>query len=101
MKLQMHSIHFDADQKLLQFIQKKADKLETYYDQIIDGEVFLRLDKNDRSENKIVEVKLNVPGKQLFAKNQSDSFEAAADEAIEGLRRQIKKHKEKLILAKQ
>lgn len=101
MKLQMHSIHFDADQKLLQFIQKKADKLVTYYDQIIDGEVFLRLDKNDRSENKIVEIKLNVPGKQLFAKNQSDSFEAAADEAIEGLRRQIKKHKEKLILSKQ
>lgn len=101
MKLQMHSIHFDADQKLLNFIQKKADKLDTYYDQIIDGEVFLRLDKNDRSENKIVEVKLNVPGKQLFAKNQSDSFEAATDEAVEGLRRQIKKHKEKLILAKQ
>jgi len=101
MKLQMHSIHFDADQKLLNFIQKKADKLDTYYDQIIDGEVFLRLDKNDRSENKIVEIKLNVPGKQLFAKNQSDSFEAATDEAIEGLRRQIKKHKEKLILAKQ
>ncbi|WP_209329533.1 ribosome hibernation-promoting factor, HPF/YfiA family [Lunatimonas salinarum] len=101
MKLQMHSIHFDADQKLINFIQKKADKLDTYYDQIIDGEVFLRLDKNDRSENKIVEIKLNVPGKQLFAKNQNDSFEAAADEAIEGLRRQIKKHKEKLILAKQ
>jgi putative sigma-54 modulation protein len=101
MKLQMHSIHFDADQKLINFIQKKADKLDTYYDQIIDGEVFMRLDKNDKSENKIVEVKLNVPGKQLFAKNQSDSFEAAADEAIEGLRRQIKKHKEKLVLAKQ
>nr|MBI1230252.1 ribosome-associated translation inhibitor RaiA [Cytophagales bacterium] len=101
MKLQMHSIHFDADQKLINFIQKKADKLDTYYDQIIDGEVFMRLDKNDKSENKIVEVKLNVPGKQLFAKNRSDSFEAAADEAIEGLRRQIKKHKEKLVLAKQ
>lgn len=101
MKLQMHSIHFDADQKLITFIQKKADKLDTYYDQIIDGEVFMRLDKNDKSENKIVEVKLNVPGKQLFAKNQSDSFEAAADEAIEGLRRQIKKYKEKLVLAKQ
>ena len=97
----MHSIHFDADQKLITFIQKKADKLDTYYDQIIDGEVFMRLDKNDRSENKIVEVKLNVPGKQLFAKNQSDSFEAAADDAIEGLRRQIKKYKEKLVLAKQ
>ncbi|WP_158859029.1 ribosome hibernation-promoting factor, HPF/YfiA family [Lunatibacter salilacus] len=101
MKLQMHSIHFDADQKLINFIQKKADKLDTYYDQIIDGEVFMRLDKNNKSENKIVELKLNVPGKQLFAKNQSDSFEAAADEAVEGLRRQIKKHKEKVVLAKQ
>jgi len=101
MKLQMHSIHFVADQKLINFIQKKSDKLDTYFDQIIDGEVFMRLDKNDKSENKIVEIKLNVPGKQFFAKNQNDSFEAAADDSIEALRRQIKKHKEKLVLAKQ
>ncbi|EPR67278.1 HPF/RaiA family ribosome-associated protein [Cyclobacterium qasimii] len=101
MKLQMHSIHFVADQKLINFIQKKSDKLDTYYDQIIDGEVFMRLDKNDKSENKIVEIKLNVPGKQFFAKSQNDSFEAAADDSIEALRRQIKKHKEKLVLAKQ
>ena len=46
MKLQMHSIHFDADQKLIDFIQKKADKLDTFFDSIMDGEVFLRLDKN-------------------------------------------------------
>lgn len=101
MKLQMHSIHFDADRKLIDFIQKKADKLDTYYDQIIDGEVFMRIDKNDNNSNKIVEIKLNVPGKQFFAKNQADSFEAAADEAVEGLRRQIKKHKEKLVLSRQ
>jgi len=101
MKLQMQSIHFVADQKLIDFIQKKTDKLETYYDQIIDGEVILRLDKNDRSENKIVEIKLNVPGKQLFAKHQAESFESASDEVIEGLRRQIKKFKEKVVLAKQ
>lgn len=101
MKLQMHSIHFDADRKLIDFIQKKADKLETYYDRIIDGEVFMRLDKNDNNANKIVEIKLNVPGKQFFAKNQSDSFEGAADEAIEGLRRQIKKYKEKVVLVRQ
>ncbi|WP_143962540.1 ribosome hibernation-promoting factor, HPF/YfiA family [Litoribacter populi] len=101
MKLQMHSIHFDADQKLINFIQKKADKLDTYYDRIIDGEVFMKLDKNDRSENKVVEIKMNVPGKQLFSKTQNGSFEAAADEAIEQLRRQLKKHKEKSLLAKQ
>lgn len=101
MKLQMHSIHFDADYKLTDFIQRKADKLDTFYDRIIDGEVFMRLDKNEKNANKIIEIKLNVPGKQLFAKNQSDSFEGAADEAVEGLRRQIKKFKEKVVLANQ
>ena len=101
MKLQMQSIHFVADQKLIDFIQKKTDKLDTYSDQIIDGEVIMRLDKNDRSENKIVEIKLNVPNKQLFAKHQAESFESATDEVIEGLRRQIKKYKQKAVLAKQ
>jgi len=100
MKLQMHSIHFDADQKLLDFIQKKTDKLETFYDRVIDGEVFLKLDNNDVNQNKIVEIKLNAPGSQLFAKGQNSSFEAAADLAVEALRRQIKKLKEKQ-LAKQ
>ena len=92
----MHSLHFTADQKLLDFIQKKADKLETFFDRILDGEVFLKLDKGDHSkENKMVEIKLNIPGNTLFAKERAASFEAAADSAIEALRRQLKKHKEK------
>ena len=95
MRLQMHSIHFDADQKLLEFIQKKADKLDTFYDRIVDGEVFLKLDKNETNENKVVEIKLNIPGQQLFAKEHSGSFEAATDLVVEALRRQLKKHKEK------
>ena len=95
MKLQMHSIHFDADQKLVNFIQKKTDKLETFYDRIIDGEVFMRLDKGEARDNKVIEIKVNIPGSQLFAKEQSSSFEAAADEAVEALRRQLRKHKTK------
>jgi putative sigma-54 modulation protein len=95
MKLQVHSIRFDADNKLLDFIQKRVDKLETFYDRFIDGEIFLRLDKDNQNENKIVEIKLNIPGGQLFAKERKDSFEAATDDAAESLRRQIKKHKEK------
>jgi putative sigma-54 modulation protein len=79
---------------LLDFIQKKTDKLNTFYDRIIDGEVFMRLEKND-VENKVVEIKLNIPGSQLFAKEQSKSFEAATDLAVEALRRQLKKFKEK------
>lgn len=96
MKLQMHSIHFDADQKLVDFIQKKTDKLETFYDRIIDGEVYMRLDKSDARDNKVIEIKVNIPGNQLFAKEKSVSFEAAADDAVEALRRQLKKHKEKV-----
>lgn len=96
MKLQMHSIHFDADSKLLDFIQRKVDKLETYYDRIIDGEVFLRVENDDHQENKMVEIKLNSPGTQFFAKEQARSFEAGTDAAVEALRRQLKKHKEKL-----
>lgn len=96
MKLQIHSIHFHASDQLTDFIQQKADKLETFYDRILDGEVFLRLDKGSHArENKVVEIKLNIPGTTLFAKEIGTSFEAAADEAIEGLRRQLRKHKTK------
>jgi len=95
MKLQMHSIRFNADVKLLNFIQRKADKLDTFFDKIINGEVFLRLDKDVQNENKIVEIKLNIPGGQLFAKEKSKSFEAATDLAVQALVKQIKKYKEK------
>ncbi|CAN5146173.1 ribosome-associated translation inhibitor RaiA [soil metagenome] len=95
MKLQMHSVHFDADKKLIDFIQKKVDKLETFYDRIIEGEVYLRLINGGNNENKVVEIKLFLPGTSLFAKEQARSFEAAADMTVEALRRQIKKTKQK------
>jgi putative sigma-54 modulation protein len=94
MKLQVHSIHFDADSKLVDFIQKKVDKLETFYDRVVDGEVFLRLN-NEGVDNKTVEIKVRVPGTQLFAKEHARSFEAATDLATEALRNQIRKFKEK------
>ena len=96
MKLQMHSIHFDADQKLVNFIQKKADKLDTFFDRIVDGEVIMRVEKDEARDNKVIEIKINIPGAQLFAKKQAKSFEAGTDEAVESLRRQLKKKKEKL-----
>jgi putative sigma-54 modulation protein len=95
MKLQVHSIHFDADVKLIDFIQKKVDKLETYYDRLVDGEVFLRLN-NEGTDNKTVEIKLNVPGTQLFAIEKARTFEAAADQATEALKNQLKKFKTKV-----
>ena len=96
MKVQVQSVHFDADVKLIDFIQKKLDKLETFYDRAIDAEVILRLN-NEGVENKTVEIKLNIPGDQLFAEKSNGSFEAATDHCTEALRRQIRKHKDKMM----
>ena len=95
MKLQMHSIHFEADTQLNDFIQQKVDKLETFYDRMVDGEVFLRLN-NEGIENKTVEIKLRLPGNQLFAIEKAKSFEAATDLAADALRMQLKKFKTKV-----
>lgn len=95
MKLQVHSIHFDADNKLINFIQRKLDKLDTFYSRLVDGEVFLRLN-NEGIENKTVEIKLRVPGNQLFAVEKARSFEEATDLAADALRMQLKKFKTKI-----
>jgi putative sigma-54 modulation protein len=95
MKLQVHSIHFDADIKLIDFIQKKLDKLETFYDRLVDGEVFLRLN-NEGIANKTVEIKVRVPGNQLFAIEKARSFEAATDLAADALRIQLTRFKNKV-----
>ena len=95
MKITVQSIHFTADHKLLDFIQKKVDKLDQFFDQIISGEVYLKLENVDDEANKISEIKLIVPGGTMFAKEQCKSFEEATDLAIESLRKQITKHKDK------
>jgi putative sigma-54 modulation protein len=95
MRLQVHSIHFDADRKLIEFIRQRVDKLHTFYDRLVGGEVYLRLN-NEGIENKTVEIKLSVPGRKLFAKEHARSFEAAANLATEALRNQLKKFKTKI-----
>ncbi len=95
MKLQMQSIHFDADKKLTDYIQEKVDKLETFYDRIVDGEVIMKVEKDDQNQNKTIEFKINIPGEQLFVKQKDRTFEAATDQAIEALKRQIKRYKQK------
>ena len=79
MDTQMHAVHFKADQKLLTFIQEKLNKLEQYSDQIVSAEVFLRLESDRDKENKIVEVKINVPGVDFLVKKQCKSFEEAIE----------------------
>lgn len=96
MKINIQSVHFDADKKLLDFIELKIGKLSSHYDNIIESEVTLRLDKATNNENKIAEVRLNVRGNDLFAKKQCKTFEEATDLCVEALKTQVEKHKEKM-----
>ncbi len=96
MKVTVQAIHFTADSKLVDFIQKKANKLDQFYDQIISAEVYLKLEKVEDEANKISEIKLLIPGNQLFAKEKCKTFEEATDLALESLRKQLEKHKQKI-----
>jgi len=92
----VQSIHFDADRKLLDLIEKKARKLETFFDRVISCEVYLRLQKADDAANKIAEIKLSLPGNTLFAKEQCHTFEEATDLAVESMSKQLKKHNRRI-----
>lgn len=96
MQVNIQSIHFNADKKLLDFIQEKVDKLGHYYDGVMGGEVFLRLEKSKNTQNKIAEIKIQTRTGELFAKRQCKSFEEAVTESADALRNQVKKHKEKV-----
>lgn len=96
MKVNIQSVHFDADRKLLDFIESKLTKLSGHYDRIIESDVTLRLDKASNNENKIAEIRLHVPGNDLYAKRQCKSFEEATDLSVEALRTQLVRHKEKI-----
>lgn len=95
MEIKIHSLRFDADVKLLDFVENKVGKLGHFYDQILGAEVTLKLDKSTNSENKVADIKISIPGNHLFSKKQAKSFEEATDLATEALRRQLKKNKEK------
>jgi putative sigma-54 modulation protein len=96
MKINTQSVHFDADKKLLTFVDEKVNKLSTYYENIVAADVILRLDKSNTNSNKIAEIKLHVKGVDLFAKKQCESFEEAVDSAVDAIKIQIKKYKEKV-----
>jgi putative sigma-54 modulation protein len=96
MNVNIQSVHFDADKKLLNFINEKIGKLSTFHDAIIGTHVILKLDKSSSTDNKVAEIKLHIPGSDLFAKRQCTTFEEATDTALEALKRQLKKRKEKV-----
>jgi len=96
MNITIQTVHFDASERLENFIQQKVGKLDQFSEDIIKAIVTLRLDKSETTENKLAEIELDLPGNALFAKKQSKSFEEAVDLTCEALRKQLVKRKEKL-----
>lgn len=97
MEVKINSVHFNADQKLQEFATKKVKKLETFFDGIIKAEVTLKVTKPETAKNKIAELKLSIPVMEnLFAKKQADTFEEATDLAVDAVKKQLGKYKEKL-----
>lgn len=96
MKVFTQSVNFTADRKLLNYIEKKVGGLEKFHDKIVDVEVFLKVQKTSEKENKITEVKINIPGSELMVKKQCKTFEEGVSVGVESLKRQLQKSKEKL-----
>jgi putative sigma-54 modulation protein len=97
MEVKINSVHFTADQKLVDFVNKKVSKLDTFFDGIINVEVTMKVLKPETANNKVSELKISIPANgYLFAKKQADTFEEATDLAIDAIRKQLDKYKEKL-----
>jgi putative sigma-54 modulation protein len=97
MNVKIHSIHFNTDEKLEQFINEKLQKIEKFGNRITDVQVILKLDHNKGSvKDKIAEIRLQLPGKTLYSEENSKSFEESVEMATDSIVRQIKKHKEKI-----
>ncbi|MBD0283874.1 MAG: HPF/RaiA family ribosome-associated protein [Bacteroidota bacterium] len=96
MNVHIQTVHFDADQKLLNHVKEKVEKLKQFHDRIIKVDVFLKLDNVVHTiKDKIAEIRVHVPRSDFFVKSTSKSFEASFDEAFEAVVNQIKRKKEK------
>ena len=96
MKVNVHAVNFTVDKKLVDFVQERMDRLEKFYDKVVSSDVFLKVEKTSDKENKIVEMKINVPGDDFLVKKQCKTFEEATEQAAESIERLLVKRKEKL-----
>jgi putative sigma-54 modulation protein len=95
MNIKIDSVHFDADKKLIAFIERKVGKLVKKEPAIINTNVILKLDNSTGRDNKIAEIKMKVPSDEFFAKKQSKSFEESIDLTIQAIEKQLDKYKDK------
>lgn len=97
MKISVKSLHFSADSKLVEYVEKKLNRLNRYFERSVDAEVHLKLqDTGSRVQDKITEIRLHVPGGWLMDKKTGKTFEEAVDQSVDTLKRQLLRHKEKI-----
>ena len=98
MNVNIQTVHFNADSKLIGFVNRKLEKLNNFNDRIISVNVFLKLDNVVHAlKDKIAEIRVHVPGHNFFVKSTSKSFEESFDDALDSMIIQIKKNKEKKV----
>ena len=95
MNINISSLHFKADQKLELFITEKLEKLNKIYDNIIGAEITLKLENAGEPENKTAEFRVKIRGNDALASKTAKTFEEATDLAVEALKKQLKKIKDK------
>jgi len=95
MNINISSLHFKTDQKLEAFIIEKVEKLNKIYDNIIGAEVILKLENTEKPDNKTVEIRMKIRGYDAMAGKIAKTFEEATDLAVEALKKQLKKIKDK------
>ena len=97
MDIRIQAVHFNPTDELLAVVEKKVQKLNQFYDRITTAEVTLKAERDEHKAGKTAEIELHIPGNTLFAANQADKFEAAAELSVEAIRKQLIKHKEKVL----
>tara|TARA_R110002049_G_scaffold25194_1_gene88550 strand:- start:101 stop:409 length:309 start_codon:yes stop_codon:yes gene_type:complete len=95
MKVFTQSVNFNADNQLIEFVETKVSALTKFHDKIVDAEVFLKVQNTSDKENKITEIKINIPGSELIVKRETKTFEEGVNAAVDNLKRQLKRSKEK------
>ena len=95
MKVYTQSIDFNASSTLLSYTQKKVESLTKFHDKIVDAEVFFKLENTSDKENKITEIKINIPGNEFMVKKVHKTFEEGVSVCVETLKRRLKKSKQK------
>ena len=96
MNVNIQTVHFDADVKLVEYVTNKLSKLATFHERIIKVDVFLKLDNVVHNiKDKVAEIRVHVPRHDFCVKASSKSFEESFDSALDSLVNQIKRKKQK------